>query len=77
MVRGQRDDEDDDGVPDKEFTEHELEALHEMLRDYDRAKWLRGQMRIWIMWCLGIPAAVLGFITALDTIIKLFKGGKG
>lgn len=52
----------------------ELVLLHDMIRDYDRARWFRGQLKVWIMWCVGLPAVALGFLQAIDQISKLVKG---
>lgn len=51
----------------------EMRMLHDMIRDYDRAKWLRGQARVWLMWAAGLPALILGLWTALIELMKLWK----
>jgi hypothetical protein len=61
----------DDKPP--QFNEDEAKALRELIRDHDRAKWLRGQLRIWILWCLGIPAAVLGFLASVEAIVNALR----
>lgn len=56
------------------WTQHEVDLLHEMVRDYDRAKWLRGQAKWWIVWLLGLPGAALMVWEPLVRLWKLFKG---
>lgn len=63
-----------DVVPQEKFdtkpwTNDELVLLHAMVRDYDRARWLRGQMKWWAIWVLGLPTAVVTVWQAIDTIL--------
>jgi len=58
----------------EEWTQDELELLHEMVKDYDRARWLRGQLKVWLMWVAGLPALILGVWTAGVELFKLWKG---
>lgn len=48
------------------WTNEELVLLHEMVRDYDRAKWLRGQMKWWGIWILGAPTIIVSLWQAVD-----------
>lgn len=43
--------------------------LHDMIRDYDRARWLRGQMKWWAIWILGVPTAAVSIWKAIDELI--------
>ena len=42
-----------------EWSQEDLKNLHDMVRDYGRAKWLRGQLKWWAIWILGVPSAVV------------------
>lgn len=55
---------------DQRWTPAEVNLLHDMVRDYDRAKWLRGQLRWWALWLLGLPTFVL---TVWEPIVRLWK----
>jgi hypothetical protein len=56
------------------WTQREIDLLHEMVRDYDRAKWFKGQVKWWIVWILGVPAAVLTVWEPVVRLWKLFQG---
>ncbi len=56
------------------WTQKELSMLHDMVRDYDRARWLRGQMKWWAIWLLGLPTAILTVWTALDGLLRKIGG---
>ncbi len=56
------------------WTQHELTLLHEMVRDYDRAKWVRGQVKWWAAWLVGLPALVLTVWEPIVRLWKLFRG---
>lgn len=56
------------------WTQHDLDLLHEMVRDYDRAKWLRGQVKWWAVWLLGLPTLVLTIWEPLARLWKLLRG---
>lgn len=43
-----------------------------MARDYDRAKWLRGQLKWWGIWVLGVPAAVVIFVKSISDLLNLW-----
>lgn len=45
-----------------------------MVRDYDRAKWFKGQVRWWGLWVLGLPAFALTIWEPLARLWKLLKG---
>jgi hypothetical protein len=57
------------------WTQHELELLHQMVRDYDRAKWFKGQLKWWGIWILGLPSAALMVWEPLARLWKLLKSG--
>lgn len=59
---------------DRPWTQDEISMLHDMVRDYDRARWFRRQLKWWAIWVLGVPAAIVMFIEPIDRLIKLFKG---
>lgn len=59
----------DERTPE-EWTQREVDLLHEMVRDYDRAQWLRKQMKWWGIWALGLPTAVL---TVWEPLVRLWK----
>ncbi len=65
-------------LPDKAahepWTQHDLDLLHEMVRDYDRAKWLKGQLKWWIVWLLGLPTGVLMVWEPIVRLWKLLRG---
>ncbi len=61
-----------DGEADP-WTQRELSLLHEMVRDYDRAKWFKGQLRWWVMWILGLPALALTVWEPLAKLWKIFR----
>lgn len=52
------------------WTQHELDLLHEMVRDYDRAQWAKGYLKWLIMWLLGLPAFAL---TVWEPLARLWK----
>lgn len=56
------------------WTQREIEMLHDMVRDYDRARWLRGQAKWWAVWLLGLPTAVLTIWKAMEELLKLIRG---
>lgn len=60
----------DDKGENEPWTQHELNLLHEMVRDYDRAKWFKGQVRWWAVWILGLPALAL---TVWEPVVRLWK----
>jgi hypothetical protein len=63
----------DDGEADP-WTQYELNLLHEMVREYDRAKWFKGQLWWWGGWVLGLPALAL---TIWEPLVRLWKSLKG
>jgi hypothetical protein len=56
------------------WTQRELNLLHEMVRDYDRARWLKGQAKWWAVWLLGLPATVLMVWEPVARLWKLLRG---
>lgn len=56
------------------WTQRDLELLHEMVRDFDRARWLRGQLKWWAVWLLGVPTAGVTLWKAIEELLKAFKG---
>lgn len=60
-------------MPTPPLDDDEIALLHEMIRDFDRAKWLRGQLKVWLMWVAGLPALILGVWTAVIELMKLWK----
>jgi len=56
---------------DDQLSEKEIELLREMIRSYDRAVWLRSQLRWWLLWLLGVPAAFVSLWQAFDVINKM------
>lgn len=59
------------------WTQRDLELLHDMVRDYDRARWLRGQAKWWAVWLFGVPAAVVSIWEPLERLWRLFRRGIG
>jgi hypothetical protein len=57
------------------WTQHELELLHEMVRDYSTMKLLKRKIWLWGVWLVGLPAAVLTVWEPLARLLKLLKGG--
>lgn len=55
------------------WTQHEINLLHEMVRDYDRARWLRKHLFRLLVWVLGLPAAALTVWEPLVRLWRLFK----
>lgn len=58
----------------KSWSQHELDLLHEMVREYENAKWFRGKAKWWALWFLGVPAAVLAFWEPIEKLWRLIKG---
>ena len=56
------------------WTQDQLKMLHEMVRDYDRARWLRGQIKWWVVWVLGLPAVALAVWEPIEKLWKLVRG---
>lgn len=76
MKRKPVDDDDDERQNINEaWSQHELNLLHDMVRDYDRARWLRGQMKWWAVWLLGVPTAGVTLWQAINELYRLSKGG--
>lgn len=69
----------DNGKADP-WTQHELDLLHEMVREYDRDKWLKlrfgrfkDQLWWWLGWGFGLPALALTIWEPLVRLWKLFR----
>lgn len=60
----------------EQWTQRELELLHDMVRDYDRARWLRGQLKWWAVWILGVPTALVSVWKAVEQLVLTLKGFK-
>lgn len=56
------------------WTQHEINLLHKMVQDYDRAQWLKRQIWKWGVWVLGLPASVLIVWEPLARLWKLLRG---
>lgn len=61
----------------REWTQHDLDLLHDMVRDYDRARWLRGQLKWWALWVLGLPTGAVSVWKAIEELLHLIKGPHG
>lgn len=57
------------------WTQHELDLLHEMVRDYAAMKLLKRKVWLWGVWIVGLPAAALTVWEPLARLWKLFRGG--
>ena len=54
---------------DDQLSEKEIELLRDMLRDYDRARYMRSQLRWWAIWLLGVPAAFVSLWQSFEAIM--------
>lgn len=63
------------GLSGQPWTQHEIDLLHDMVRDYDRARWLRGQMKWWAVWLLGVPTAGLSVWKTVEELLRIIRGG--
>ena len=66
---------DDEQWEATEWTQQDVNLLHKMVRDYDRAQWLKKRLWWWIAWLLGLPALALTVSEPIVRLWKLFKGG--
>ena len=57
------------------WSQEELDLLHDMVRDYGRARWFRGQAKWWGIWFIGLPSAAVLVIDPLERLFKFFSGG--
>lgn len=64
----------DDDDNKEVWTQRELTLLHDMVRDYDRARWLRGQLKWWGLWIVGLPTALVSVYKAIEQIVLTVKG---
>lgn len=60
-----------DEFSDTPLTPEECVAIRRILRDDDRARWIKGQARIWATWLVGAPVALWA---AYDALTKLIAG---
>jgi hypothetical protein len=66
--------ENDNDLPDIELSSYERVKVREMLRDFDRAKYMRKQVRWFAIWILGLPTALATLIASLSQIIAWIRG---
>ena len=65
---------EEEGHPEDPWTQRELKLLHDMVQDYDRAKYFRKQILWWLGLIIGLPALVL---TVSEPIVRLWRLLKG
>lgn len=63
---------DDEKLSEGPLGPNEIQALRLMVRDYQRAKWLRRQMKYWFVWIIGAPVAIASTWQASHTIYDFF-----
>lgn len=66
-------DTDHNTLPSYEFDEDERARLRRVLQEYDRATWLRRQIRVFVPWVAAVVAALWGVIEFLSKHIQ-WKG---
>ena len=59
----------DDKGDFESWTNTEIKTLHDMVRDYDRAKWFKGQLKWWAIWAIGAPTALITLWKSVEQII--------
>jgi hypothetical protein len=64
---------DDDINSKGPLTQDELHAIRRIIRDEARARWLRGQLRVWVAWAIGAPVALVAAWQAASSILDFFK----
>lgn len=68
----------DEFLPTGPLTDAENQAMRRMIRDFERAKWMRRQGKIWLTWIIGAPVAILAAWQASNSILefvqRLLKG---
>lgn len=62
-----------DGGPEP-WSQRDLDMLHDMIHDYENARWFRRQAKWWALWTLGLPAVILSFWDPIEKLIKLIRG---
>jgi hypothetical protein len=65
---------DENAFVSRQWTQQEIDLLHDMIRDYDRARWLRGQFKWWAIWVLGLPTGLVSIWKAIEQIVATVKG---
>jgi len=58
----------------EQWTQRDIALLHDMVRDYDRARWLRGQAKWWAVWVVGLPAACVAIWEPLEKLFRMIRG---
>jgi len=56
------------------WTQEQLDLLHDMVKDYDRARWFRGQLKWWAVWIIGLPAATLAIWEPIEKLWRIIRG---
>lgn len=65
------DDAIDAAFTDRKWTQHDLDLLHQMVKEYEFSRVLRRRAKWWLLWWLGLPATILAFWEPLE---KLWRG---
>lgn len=66
--------EGDDKYPATPLASHERQAVRGVLAHRERSQWLKGQLKYWGLWVLGVPAAALTFLKAIQDLFGSFLG---
>lgn len=71
--------DEEDRLRDGPLEDHEIQSLRLLVRDYQRAKWFRRQLKYWLVWVIGAPVAIVSTWQASSTILDFFRSmmGKG
>ena len=56
------------------WSQRELDLLHEMVRDYENARWFRKRAKWWALWFFGAPAFIVSFWEPLEKLWRLVRG---
>lgn len=64
----------DDDISDAELTPRERRNLRKLMRDEDRADWLKSAIKVWLYTLTGLAAGVVTLYTAWTTIKKAIFG---
>lgn len=57
-----------------EWTQHEVDTLHTMAKEYEYQKWFWRRAKWWLAWTMGLPASVLMVWEPAVRLWKLVKG---